>query len=99
MQVLLKENIIFCPYYDKKLMREAVLDFVFNSKTNKILYKGDPMNINYKLLKKILPLNQLIDTNNSITSVIDIKNSDDVKTVYVNFLKKMNCSYCIIHKK
>lgn len=99
MEIKLKENIVFISYDDQNLLKERILDFIANSKTNKIIYKGDPMEINHKLLKKILPLSQEmpIDENN-INRYVDVNPTKNVKDVYLEFLSKINCEFCLIHK-
>lgn len=99
MEIKLKENVYFIPYDDSRLLKQKILEFIFNSKTDKILYKGNPDCINYKLLKKILPINQIKQDKDkhSINKVIEI-NSDNVREVYNDFIKKINCKYCLIYK-
>jgi len=99
MEIRLKDNVIFTVYHDKKLLKEKILEFIFESKTDKILYKGNPTDINYKLLKKILPLNQIkFDKNaNSINKFVEIE-TEDIRIVYGDFLKKIECNYCLIYK-
>lgn len=104
MEILFKENIIFDTMNNETELKEKVLDFIFNAKTDKILFKGKPENINYKLLKKILPLDKIkYDKNsNSINKFIDVSDvciKTNVREVYKDFLEKVNCDYCIIYKK
>jgi hypothetical protein len=98
MEIKLKDNVVFAPYHDIKLLKEKILEFIFESKTDKILFKGNPKDINYKLLKKILPLEQIkFDKSiNSINKFVEIEG--DIRDVYQVFLKKINCDYCIIYK-
>lgn len=99
MEIKLKENVVFAVYHDKKLLKEKILQFIFESKTDKILYKGNPSDINYKLLKKILPLDQIKfdKSNNSINKFIEIE-TEDIRVVYSDFLDKVSCKYCLIYK-
>jgi len=99
MEIKLKDNVIFICYTNERKMKEKIMDFIMNSKTNKILYKGDPKNINYKLLKKILPLEQIkFDSSiNSINKFVEIENKN-IKEIYSDLLKNINCEYCLIHK-
>jgi len=99
MEIKLKDNVIFTPYDDAKLLKERILDFIFEAKTDKILYKGNPSGINYKLLKKILPLEQIkkdLDSK-SINNFIEIR-SDNIREVYTDLIMKVNCKYCLIYK-
>jgi hypothetical protein len=100
MEIKLKDNVVFEPYDDIKLLKEKILEFIFETKTDKILYKGNPSDINYKLLKKILPLDQIrFDKSiNSINKFVEIE-GDDIRDVYQVFLNKIKCHYCLIYKK
>ena len=52
MDIKLRDDVVFTTYTDERLLKEKILQFIFEAKTDKILYKGNPENINYKLLKK-----------------------------------------------
>jgi len=54
MQIELKENVVYQTFNTKKELQEMILSMILNSKTDKILYKGNPRDINYKLMKKVL---------------------------------------------
>lgn len=54
MQLNLKENVIYKTFNSKKELQEFILSMILKSKTDKILYKGNPRDINYKLMKKVL---------------------------------------------
>jgi hypothetical protein len=54
MQIELKENVIYQTFNNKKELQEMILSMILNSRTDKILYKGNPRDINYKLMKKVL---------------------------------------------
>ena len=99
MEIILKENVIFKPYNCKIQLKEKILDFIMESKTDKILFKGNPTEINYKLLKKILPLEQIYQDNrtNSMSKFIDNR-CDNIREVYSEFLSKIQCDYCLIYK-
>lgn len=101
MQILFKENVVFDIVENENELKEKILNFILDSKTNKILFKGVPSEINYKLLKKILPLDQIIfDKNsNSIDKFIDINKDKGVREIYNEFLDKVDCNYCLIYKK
>jgi len=98
MNIRLKENVIFTPYNDNIQLKEKILEFILESRTDKILYKGNPKDINYKLLKKILPLDQIkFDKSaNSINKFVEI--GDNIREVYNDFLDKVDCKYCLIFK-
>jgi len=100
MDIRLKENVVFTGYNDEKLLKEKILQFIFESKTDKILYKGNPNQINYKLLKKILPLDKIKfdKSNNSINKFVEIETEDNIREVYNQLIEKVNCEYCLIYK-
>jgi len=101
MEIKLKNNVIFISYNDEVKMKEKIMDFIFDSKTDKILYKGNPNNINYKLLKKILPLEQIMfdESQNSINKFVEITNEKDVREIYSDLVENIDCDYCLIYKK
>jgi len=100
MDIKLRDDVVFTAYYDEKLLKSKILEFIFEAKTDKILFKGNPVDINYKLLKKILPLEKIKfdKSNNSINKFVEIQNEDDIRVVYNNLLDKVNCEYCLIYK-
>ena len=54
MQIELKENVVYQTFNTKKELQEMILGMIINAKTDKILYKGNPRDINYKLMKKVM---------------------------------------------
>jgi len=101
MEILFKENVVFNIFDDETELKEKILDFIFKSKADKILYKGIPSGINYKLLKKILPLDQVKYDNDieTINKFVDINTDKNVRDVYGEFLDKVDCNYCLIYKR
>ena len=95
MDIKLKNNIIFSTFENKKEMKEKIIDFIFNSKTNKIIYKGDPMEINYRLLKKILPNN---NDKTEMNDFIDIKDKG-IRDMFFEFIDKIGSDNCLIYKQ
>lgn len=88
MEINLKDNIFFKPYDKKLKLNEDIVDFILSDNIDKVLFKGEPNDINYKLLKKIIPLSE--------------KNSDPelVRRKYQNILELCdNSPYCIIYRK
>lgn len=100
MNIKLNDNVVFSIYDENKKMKEKILEFISDSKTNKILYKGDPNDINYKLLKKIIPIKNIKfdDKSNNINQFVKIDDSSNVKDIYNEFLNKIDCQYCLIYK-
>ena len=88
MEINLKDNIYFKPYQRKVKLNEDIVDFILSDKIDKVLFKGEPNEINYKLLKKIIPL---IDKNSE---------PELVRRKYQNILELCdNSPYCIIYRK
>jgi hypothetical protein len=100
MEIMLKNNIVFIGYNDSKLLKEKILEFIFEAKTEKILYKGIPSDVNYKLLKKILPTDQIQPdfNHNSIFKFVDITPKKGIRDIYQDLLDKIKCEYCLIYK-
>lgn len=88
MKVKIKDNVVYESFDNKREMMEKILNMIINSKTDKILYKGDPKEINYKLMKKVI----LEDH----TQKID---PDLVKNMYDQVIKNDDKrDFCIIYK-
>ena len=88
MEINLKENIYFKTYENKIKLNEEIVEFILSDRIDKVLFKGDPNLINYKLIKKILPLNE---TNNT---------PELVRKKYRNIIELCdNSIYCMIYKK
>jgi hypothetical protein len=88
MEINLKDNIYYKPYDNKICLNEDIVNFILSNKIDKVLYKGEPNDINYKLLKKIIPLS---DKNTE---------PDIVRKKYKNVLEICdNSPFCIIYKK
>jgi hypothetical protein len=88
MEINLKENIYFKTFEKRIELNSTIVEFILEDKIDRVLYKGDPNEINYKLLKKVIPLNGT--------------NSDPelVRKKYRNMLELFdNQKYCIIYKK
>lgn len=54
MKVKIKDNVIYESFDNKNDMMGKILQMILESHTDKILYKGDPKEINYKLMKKVI---------------------------------------------
>jgi len=88
MQIELKENVVYQTFKTKKELQEMILSMILKSKTDKILYKGHPRDINYKLMKKVL----LKEYTQRIDPELIKERYDDV----VESCKQQN--YCVIYK-
>ncbi len=84
----IKEKITYRSFKSQKLLNEAILNMIFESKADKILFKGDPYDINYKMMKKLIsrdnPLVDNGDIRGAFRKVIQLSNNDP---------------YCMIFKK
>lgn len=88
MEINLKDNIYFKAYNKKVTLNEDIVDFILSNKIDKVLYKGEPNDINYKLLKKIMPLSE-----NNVEPEI-------VRKKYQNILELCdNSPFCMIYRK
>jgi hypothetical protein len=88
MKIELKENIVYESFENKKDMMEKILKMILDSKTDKIIYKGNPTEINYKMMKKVL----LKDYTQRI-------NPDVIKNMYNEIVESnSNRQFCIIYK-
>lgn len=88
MEINLKENIYFKTFDKKIKLNEDIVDFILSDKIDKVLFKGEPNDINYKLMKKVIPLSE--------------KNTDPeiVRKKYQNILELCdNSPFCIIYRK
>ena len=89
MKVNLKENVIYETFRNKKELQERILSMIIKSNTDKILYKGDPNDIDYKLMKKVMV--------KKYTEKID---PEIVKLQYKDIINSQeNKNYCIIYKE
>jgi len=87
----IREKIVYESFKSQKQLNEKILEFVTSDKTDKIITKGDPYDINIKLLKKIL---------SSDSDVSPILYGDDYRGAFRKILKMTNYEpYCIIYKK
>ena len=89
MKIELKENVVFESFESKKDMMQKILDMILDSKTDKIIYKGNPSDINYKMMKKVL----LKD----YTKKIEPEKVRDMYNEIVEF--NGNRKFCIIYKE
>lgn len=92
-QYKLKENIVLDSYNNSKNMKSKILSFIYNGETDKILYKGNPQQIDYKLLRKILPSKE----ENNIKE-LDLSD-DNLRTAFTKFMEKTKSKYCLVYKK
>jgi len=87
-EINLKDNVFYKSYKNKKDLNEEIIDFIFSDRIDKVLYKGDPNGINYKLLKKVIPMSEKRVEPDMVrekySKIIDITD---------------NAPYCVIYRK
>ena len=88
MEINLKNNVVYNSFKTESEMKESIITFIMARKADKIIYKGDPFSINYKLLKKIIPLEGGV-----------IYKPDDIRNTFKNIIDSMNGKFCVIYKK
>ena len=89
MKIELKENVVYESFGSKKEMMEKILGMIMDSKTDKIIYKGNPSDINYKMMKKVL----LKDYSKKIEP-------EKIRTMYNEIVdSNEDRRFCIIYKE
>jgi len=84
----LKEKIAYRSFDSQHKLNEFMLEYIFNANADKIMFKGDPWEINLKLLKKV------IDKENPL-----IENGD-VRGAFRKIIQTThNDPYCVIYKE
>ena len=84
----LKEKIAYRSFDSQDRLNEFMIEYIFNAKTDKIIFKGDPWDINLKLLKK------LIDKENPL-----VENGDIRGAFRKIILTTHNDPFCAIYKE
>jgi hypothetical protein len=84
----LKEKIAYRSFETQEKLNEFMIEQIFNSKADKIIFKGDPYEINLKLLKK------LIDKENPLVE------NGDIRGAFRKIVQAThNDPYCVIYKE
>jgi hypothetical protein len=84
----LKEKITYRSFESQDKLNKFVVEYIFNAKADKIIFKGDPWEINLKLLKK------LIDKENPLVD------NGDVRGAFRKIIQAThNDPYCVIYKE
>lgn len=84
----LKEKIAYKSFDTQEKLNGFILEYIFDDKKEKIIFKGDPWEINLKLLKK------LIDKENPLVEQGDIRGAFR-KIIQLT----QNEPYCCIYKE
>lgn len=88
MKIELKENVIYESFENRKELTQKILNMISDSKTDKIIYKGNPLDINYKMMKKVM----LKDYNRKIEP-------EKLKVMYDDIVKSnTEREFCLIYK-
>lgn len=87
--IKLREQVIYESFKTRKELIERILDMINTTGLNDVLYKGHPLKINYKILKR------------SLLGKMDIKiEPDEVRKMYYNIIEpEQNRKFCIIYKE
>lgn len=84
----LKEKIAYRSFENQEKLNQFILDYIFSAKTDKIIFKGDPWEINLKLLKK------LIDKENPLVE------NGDIRSAFRKIIQATrNEPFCVIYKE
>lgn len=87
-EIVVSKQIKMLSFDKEKDMHEKILNLIIDGKADKILFKGDPNLINYKLIRKIV---SFINTG---------KNENlSIREVFLNFVKNSNIRHLLIIKK
>ena len=88
MIIKLKDNVIYETFDNKFGLRDRILTMILNSKTDKIIYKGDPNGIDYKLMKKVM-----------MKKYMDKIDPEIIKSRYKEVVESSDSEFCIIYKE
>jgi hypothetical protein len=84
----IKEKITYKSFNSQKELNKFILNMIFESKIDKIMFKGDPYDINYKMMKKVISLTNPLVVN------------DDIRGAFRKIIQLSNNDpYCVIFKK
>jgi hypothetical protein len=88
MFIKMKGGVVYEPFSSKVELQEKILSMIMECKCNKIIYKGDPRTLEYKLMKKVMLSNY--------TAKID---PEIIKNKYNDMVESCEGkNYCIIYK-
>jgi len=84
----IREKIVYESFKKQTQLSEKILQFIENNKVDRIVFKGDPYDLNYKMLKKIL------------SEDCPLVFNGDYRGAFRKILKMTNYDpFCIIYKK
>jgi uncharacterized protein (UPF0262 family) len=90
-EIHIREKIVYESFKSQKHLNVAILNFIETNKTDRIIFKGDPYEINYKLLKKIF---------SSDSDESPLVYNEDYRGAFRKLIRMTNYDpLCIIYKK
>ena len=82
----LKEKIAYKSFDSQDHLNEFIMEYIFNSKTDKIIFKGDPWDIDFKLLKKLIdkenPIVEHGDIRGAFRKIIQLTQNEPLCVIY-----------------
>lgn len=88
----IREKIVYESFKTQKELSETILNFIFNNRVDKILFKGDPYDLNIKMIKKILtddcPLVFNGDFRGAFRKILKMTNYDPLCVIYKKSIEK-----------
>jgi hypothetical protein len=82
----LKEKIAYKSFDTQDKLNEFILEYIFDDKKEKIIFKGDPWEINLKLLKKLIdkenPLVEQGDIRGAFRKIIQLTHNEPYCCIY-----------------
>ena len=92
----MRNDIYFTAFETRRDLKIKILQLILDQKANKIIYKGDPREIKYKLLKKIIPINT---DKSEINKFVKIDETLSIRDNFNNFIDNIGDNPCLIYKK
>ena len=93
----IREKIVYESFKSQKQLNESILGFIEANKTDRIIFKGDPYELNYKMLRNILS-GKSKDSDKIEDSPLVF--NGDYRGAFRKILKMTNYDpLCIIYKK
>lgn len=83
-EINIKEKIIYKSIKTQKELENNILNFIMENKLSKVIYHGNPYDIKYKLIKKIMDNNLTTnnDYRNSFRKILQHTNNDPLCIIY-----------------
>lgn len=94
LKLKIKKNMYFYSFKSQQELKKTILQFIYLQKASKIIYKGDPKEIKYKLLKKIVTDSEESEINN----YIKFDKTKSIRDNFNQFIDTIGNSPCLIYK-